>query len=420
MSEHTQHSIARYIDAEISAASCTFGSVCQEGPLIQGDCNVLRLHLLDEPPESALIYVRFINALTFDSYGDISRELTDGMEITVPNDDGLFDSTGSMYIAFTIEANGCKESSPRSQKINTVKKRGNEYVGETGVVLIEDVYAAGEAAEAAAENANTAAAELRQAAINGDFDGQDGAPGQPGADGFSPVASVSKAGKVATISITDKTGTTTATVSDGQDGSPGAPGSDGFSPEASVEQTAYGAAITITDADGTTTANIYNGQNGAAAGFGTPTATVDGNTGTPSVEIAASGENTAKIFSFAFHNLKGENGRDGNKTYICTNFSTTETYAVGDYVMYSSALYECTTAHTGAWNASNFTAVTLNEGDLICNTDENSSVAWSDITGKPTIPTAVSQLTNDSGYQTAAQVTAAINSALGVIENGSY
>lgn len=77
-------------------------------------------------------------------------------------------------------------------------------------------------------------------------------------------------------------------------------------------------------------------------------------------------------------------GKVGNKTYICTNFDSAETYAVGDYVMYSSALYECTTAHTGAWNASHFTAVTLNEGDLICNTDENSSVAWSDITGKPT------------------------------------
>lgn len=76
--------------------------------------------------------------------------------------------------------------------------------------------------------------------------------------------------------------------------------------------------------------------------------------------------------------------KDGNKTYICTNFDSAETYAVGDYVMYSSALYECTTAHMGAWNASHFTAVTLNEGDLICNTDENSSVAWSDITGKPT------------------------------------
>lgn len=45
--------------------------------------------------------------------------------------------------------------------------------------------------------------------------------GEPGADGYSPLASVSKVGKVATISITDKQGTTTATVSDGEDGAPG-------------------------------------------------------------------------------------------------------------------------------------------------------------------------------------------------------
>lgn len=43
--------------------------------------------------------------------------------------------------------------------------------------------------------------------------GQNGSNGQ---DGFSPVASISKSGNVATISITDKNGTTTATISDGQ------------------------------------------------------------------------------------------------------------------------------------------------------------------------------------------------------------
>ena len=38
----------------------------------------------------------------------------------------------------------------------------------------------------------------------------------------------------------------------------------------------------------------------------------------------------------------------------------------------------------------------------------------------PTVPSNVSAFTNDAGYQTAAQVTAAINEALGVIENGTY
>ena len=42
---------------------------------------------------------------------------------------------------------------------------------------------------------------------------------------------------------------------------------------------------------------------------------------------------------------------------IAAAFSTTSTYALGDYVMYNGKLYECTTAVTveGAWDASNWT-----------------------------------------------------------------
>lgn len=53
------------------------------------------------------------------------------------------------------------------------------------------------------------------------------------------------------------------------------------------------------------------GPTGAAAGFGTPTATVDANVGTPAVEITATGDDTAKVFAFAFSNLKGEPGAAG-------------------------------------------------------------------------------------------------------------
>jgi hypothetical protein len=55
------------------------------------------------------------------------------------------------------------------------------------------------------------------------------------------------------------------------------------------------------------------GPTGAAAGFGTPTATVDANVGTPAVEITATGDDTAKVFAFAFSNLKGEPGAAGTK-----------------------------------------------------------------------------------------------------------
>ena len=54
------------------------------------------------------------------------------------------------------------------------------------------------------------------------------------------------------------------------------------------------------------------GDPGVAAGFGTPTATVDANIGTPSVTITASGANTAKVFAFEFKNLKGEKGDTGS------------------------------------------------------------------------------------------------------------
>lgn len=86
--------------------------------------------------------------------------------------------------------------------------------------------------------------------------GADGQDGAPGADGFSPVASVTKSGDTATISITDKTGTTTATVKDGTDGQPGA---DGYSPSASVSKSGATATITITDKSGTTTATVSDG-----------------------------------------------------------------------------------------------------------------------------------------------------------------
>ena len=78
----------------------------------------------------------------------------------------------------------------------------------------------------------------------------------------------------AKITITDKSGTTTATVTNGKDGAAGSPGAagkdgqDGYSPSAKVEAVTGGAKITITDKSGTTTANISNGTNGQPGGKG--------------------------------------------------------------------------------------------------------------------------------------------------------
>lgn len=87
--------------------------------------------------------------------------------------------------------------------------------------------AAAELANTAAGNADQAAADLRAAAENGDFDGSDGADGQDGADGFSPMATVTATEGGATITITDKNGTTTADIAKGAKGDTGEQGPKG-------------------------------------------------------------------------------------------------------------------------------------------------------------------------------------------------
>ena len=83
--------------------------------------------------------------------------------------------------------------------------------------------------------------------------------GKPGADGFSPIANVTQTANGAVITITDKDGTTTATVNNGKDG---ADGKDGYSPIASVQETNAGVFIAIQDESGITTATVTHGEDG--------------------------------------------------------------------------------------------------------------------------------------------------------------
>lgn len=71
---------------------------------------------------------------------------------------------------------------------------------------------------------------------------------------------------------------------------------------------------------------------GMAAGFGTPTATIDDAYGTPSVTITTSGTNAEKIFNFSFKNLKGKPGLDG------TSASEVKFYQIAQEVSDADAL----------------------------------------------------------------------------------
>ena len=91
-----------------------------------------------------------------------------------------------------------------------------------------------------------------------------------GEDGFSPIAKVEQTASGAVISITDKDGTTTATITNGKDGAPGetgAPGKDGKDGTSVTitkvtESTADGGSNVATFSDGKTL-TVKNGKTGA-------------------------------------------------------------------------------------------------------------------------------------------------------------
>lgn len=61
--------------------------------------------------------------------------------------------------------------------------------------------------------------------------------------------------------------------------------------------------------------DYFDGKDGTNATITGASATVDNNTGTPSVSVELSGTESERTFNFAFKNIKGEAGKDGQDGY---------------------------------------------------------------------------------------------------------
>ncbi len=207
--------------------------------------------------------------------------------------------------------------SPQGYNMGNKPTNENPFWGEGETDNVERIYATATETENGGSIAVTVTKRISGNNIYFDFNFQNtkGNPGQPGNDGFSPTVAITPTVDGNIIRITDATGSHSFDVKNGTDGRNGT----GITNiEYDHEDLDGNKVYRVTMTDST----IYfitapKGDPGAKGDTGetpnvTATATVDGTTGTPSVNVTKTGTAENPVLNFSFTGLKGAQGDPGS------------------------------------------------------------------------------------------------------------
>lgn len=267
------------------------------------------------------LYVK--NSPDFDFTNTTEIQITDGTQsaaryrFTPYGDGGIVDLPDTMFqhagilkgYIFSVDASG--HTTEALVQIG-IRERPvyNEYISDASEeVVIPAGFEVIQNPESVTIKAYNTDGTVTEGTVENGSDGEPGAQGLPGSDGISPSAKVEQIPTGAVVTITDKDGTTTATIENGHDGS------DGISPTAKVERVTGGAKVTITDKNGTTTTNIADGHDGQRGPAGldgvSPSIIVDTITGGHRLTITdeSHGSQTVDVMD----GQTGERGQQGDR-----------------------------------------------------------------------------------------------------------